>query len=113
MANLQQLTELEQAALAQFKKEAAKICGPAGWEIKIFGSRARQEGNEESDVDVLVVLKDYTENKKIKIWDAAYFIFADTDILISPLVLSHEQYERLKKRERLIAKDIEKEGFVL
>lgn len=111
MKNLTHLSPQEQKALLQFRGELQKICGPKGWELKIFGSRARQEGNEESDVDVLVVLSKYGESLKIKIWDAAYYIFSDTDILISPLVLSSEQYERLKKSERRIAIEIERDGI--
>lgn len=110
---LDQFTPQERKALLQFREEIQKICSSTKWELRIFGSRARMEGNEESDVDVLVVLSKYEEALKIKIWDAAYYIFADTDILISPLVLSGEQYERLKKRERRIANEIERDGIPL
>ena len=71
------------------------------------------EGNKESDIDILVLIEKEDERKKIKIWDAAYVIFSETDIMISPLVLSQTQYDRLKKGERLIAKNIEEEGFAL
>lgn len=107
------LTLQEQKALSQFKQEVTTICGPKGFEMRIFGSRARQEGDEESDLDILVLLSEYTEPKKVQIWDAAYKIFSETDILISPSVLSTQKFEGLKKRERLIAQDIEKEGILV
>lgn len=107
------LSPQEQKALLKFRGEVQKICGPQGWELKLFGSRARKEGDENSDIDILVLLEKYDEHQKIQIWDAAYFTFTETDIMISPLVLSFQKFEGLKKRERRIAKEIEKEGISL
>ena len=99
--------------MLQFKEALGKICGPTGWALYLFGSRARSEGDEDSDLDVLVLLDNYEEEKKKKIWDAAYQTFGSSDILISPMVLSRSYYEDLKRRERLIAMTIEKEGIAL
>jgi len=104
---------MEKTALSAFQKAVQEICKPEKPQLRVFGSRSRQSGNEDSDVDVLVLLASPDEKKKTQIWDAAYSVFSNTDILISPLVLTHAQYEQLKKRERLIAKNIEKEGFFL
>lgn len=103
----------EQEVLCRFREAVEKICGPEGWKLTLFGSRARSEGNEDSDLDVLVLLDDYEEEKKIRIWDAAYEVFGSSDILISPMVLSRAFYEDLKRRERLIAVTIEREGIAL
>ncbi|MBI4223564.1 MAG: nucleotidyltransferase domain-containing protein [Deltaproteobacteria bacterium] len=111
MVPTDRLTAQEQKALKQFKERVSRICGSKGWEMRIFGSRSRFEGNEESDLDILVLLEEYNETKKIKIWDAAYDIFAATDILLSPHVLSFDRFENLKQRERLIAKEIERDGI--
>lgn len=113
MKNVSILTGQEQKALSLFKKEVQKICGASGWEIKVFGSRARQEGSENSDVDVLILLSKPDQRKKIAIWDAAYHVFSKTDILVSAHVLSMEQFDQMKKRERLIAKNIERDGFAI
>lgn len=107
------LSPQEEKALRAFKEAVQKICTPEKWELKLFGSRARRSGDEDSDVDVLVLVEGEDNHQKVKIWDAAYFIFAETDIMISPLVLSFQQYENLKKRERLIAQDIERDGIRL
>lgn len=107
------LTKQEEMAIRRFKAEVERICGAGHCDIRLFGSRARQSGNEESDVDLLVLLDDYSEEKKVKIWDAAYSIFSETEILLSPMVLSKEFYENLKKRERLIAKEIESDGITI
>lgn len=81
--------------------------------IILFGSRARGEGHEESDVDVLVLFNEESYPLKIKIWDYAHKVFCETDIAISPLVLSLKQFEKLVAHERLIALTIQKEGIRL
>lgn len=81
--------------------------------IILFGSRARGEGDEESDIDILVLLNGENYPLKIKIWDYAHKIFCEMDIAISPLVLSLKQFEKLVAHERLIALTIQKEGVEL
>lgn len=113
MAPVPQLTPQEEVASRQFKDAVARICGPQGWEVRLFGSRARGEGDDESDLDLLVLLDVYDEQTKVKIWDAAEAIFSTTDILLSPQVLSRARFVDLKRRERLIAQEIERDGIVL
>ncbi len=81
--------------------------------VILFGSRARGEGHEDSDVDILVILKEESYSLKIKIWDCAHKVFNETDIMVSPLVLSLDQFEKLLTHERLIAVTIQKEGIKL
>lgn len=105
------LSTQEQIAVAQFQTAVNTLCGVAPCELRIFGSRARGEGSEDSDLDILVLLPNEDRQLKTKIWDAAYEVFTTTEVIVSPLVLSHQQYDRLKARERLIAQDIEREGI--
>lgn len=111
MSSLAHLSAQEQAAVRQFKAAVEEICGPANCALRCFGSRARHEGHEDSDVDILVLIPTEDLHKKTRIWDAAYAVFSETDVLLSPLVLSRHQYESLKARERLIAQDIERDGI--
>lgn len=106
-------TPQEHRAIASFRETVLKLCGPDRCSFRLFGSRARGEGDEESDIDVLVLLNPYDDKTKKEIWDAAYRIFSETEVLISPMVLSNELYDGMKKRERLIAMTIEKEGIPL
>lgn len=81
--------------------------------VILFGSRARGEGHEDSDVDILVILNEEDHSLKIKIWDYAYGVSNKTGIAVSPLVLSAEQFKKLLAHERLIALTIQKEGITL
>lgn len=107
------LSPQELLAVQRFREVVRAICGATGWEMRLFGSRARGEGNEDSDLDLLVLLDRYDEKVKIKIWDAADAVFSTTDILLSPQVLSRQRFDDLKRRERLIAQEIERDGIRL
>lgn len=107
------LTIREFQALSAFRSQLEQEIADVVHGMILFGSRARGEGNEDSDVDVLVLLNEEDHTTKIKIWDIAYRVFAETDILISPLVMSADQFETLLTHERLIAITIKKEGVEL
>jgi uncharacterized protein len=82
-------------------------------ELVLFGSRARGEGNEDSDVDVLVAIDDVTS---LEAQEIAYFcgdLMTEHDVLVSPFVLSTARLAELRRRERLIARDIDRDGVPL
>lgn len=107
------LTEQEKKALFKFKKQVLEALGDQILSFTLFGSRARGEGDEDSDVDVLVLLKERTASSRRQILDIASDLFLEYEIAISPLVMSLNQFENLKNRERLLAIDIEREGELL
>ncbi|PIU57880.1 MAG: hypothetical protein COS89_03305 [Deltaproteobacteria bacterium CG07_land_8_20_14_0_80_38_7] len=107
------LSSQENCALKVFQEMVKKEAQGKLLNLILFGSKARGESTEDSDVDVLVVISMVDEILKTKIWDIAYQIFKDTDIMISPLVLDDGQYQRLDSHERLIVKSIKKEGIPL
>lgn len=51
------LTKAEQQALARSKTALQSLLGDELLSLRLFGSRAREEGSEESDLDVLVVVQ--------------------------------------------------------
>lgn len=82
--------------------------------MKLFGSRARMEGSEMSDVDILVVI-DELESPKDKrvIFTIAAEVYGDDEVDISPLVVSPEEFDLMRRRERRLALDIIKEGIAI
>lgn len=107
------LTPLENEAVSRFVAAVRSKHGPNVVSTVLFGSRVKGEGNEESDIDILVLLKRCDLKIKDSIWDVANDIFLDKWINISPLVLTEDGFKRLLSLERLIAKDIDKDGIPL
>lgn len=107
------LTEMEQKALQQFLDRVRTSLGKMFIRSILFGSRARGEGHEESDLDVLVLVTSASLKTKHTVWDIATDLFLETDINISPLVLEEGQFQHLHDLERLIAEEITTQGISL
>lgn len=81
--------------------------------IVLFGSMARGDCSDESDIDVAIVIRALTRDLKHQILDRVAEIELKYLMPISAFVLSEDEFNRLKKRERRIALDIESEGIPL
>ena len=79
----------------------------------LYGSRARGDFSEDSDIDIAMVIKDLSPKKKHRILELVAEIEMQAAAAFSVLVLSEEAFERLNQRERRIARDILEEGVAL
>lgn len=83
--------------LNEFVKGVNQILGNRVKKIILYGSYARGDYNESSDIDIMI-LTDLTDNEIIKyrdkIWDYAYDIEFDNnfDIQLSPLVKNIDKF---------------------
>ncbi|MBI4366003.1 MAG: nucleotidyltransferase domain-containing protein [Deltaproteobacteria bacterium] len=105
------LTPQETAAVKAFQERVIQLFGKD--QIKqcvLFGSRARGEGNEVSDVDLLVLTTEAVVPQRGKIFEIAGDILVEYDIDVSPLVFSERQFQSLRQRERLLAEEIDRDG---
>jgi hypothetical protein len=107
------LTPAEQGALEGFVRDVRAAFGERLERLVLFGSRARGEGDEESDLDVLVLLRGATREDQLRIYDLAYDRYAEAGVDISPLVRTPEDFARLRAQERRIALEVEREGVPL
>lgn len=107
------LSPTEENILKEFKEKLYSRFGKRVMGIRLFGSRARGEGDEESDLDVLVLLKDLNRTEKSQILDWACDLWLEHGTILSPLVMDENHFKMLQERERLLAKEIETEGIAL
>ena len=82
-------------------------------EILIYGSYVRKEETDQSDVDIVAIVKGNRLDlqKKLKIvWDISADIGLENDVVVSPTVVPFDEFE--KYREILpYYMNIEKEGI--
>jgi uncharacterized protein len=79
----------------------------------LFGSYAKNQQNEWSDIDVLIIVKqlDNKIRKEISSLSSDYSI--NKDILISPILKDIDVWEKNKAHNTLFYKEIEKYGIEL
>lgn len=80
----------------RFSQELRRILGDNLSKVIVYGSYARGDYNDRSDVDVMVLVKVSDEEiRAIKndVYDAAFDIQLSTGIEISPIIKNEEQYE--------------------
>lgn len=107
------LTYKEKRALKELKKSLNGFLDKRLVRFLLYGSRARGDYDSRSDIDVAIIVRGLTGGLKNRILDMVAEIELKYLIPISTIVLSEEEFERLKKLERRIALDIEKEGIPL
>lgn len=63
--------------------------------IILFGSVARGDDTEESDIDILIISNEWEQIDSL-ITDEVFKVVLDTEELISPYVLSEKQFNETK-----------------
>lgn len=107
------LSASEAAAVREFIARAREVLGADLRSARLFGSRARGEGHEHSDLDIALLVSPEGQARRYVIYDLAFDIGLAHGVQLAPLVLEEGRFQELKDRERLIAHDIEREGIPL
>lgn len=80
------LSPLEIEVLGAFRASMRGRFGGRLAALTLFGSRARGEGHAESDLDVLVLLRDLVPAERRAILDIAYDLELDKHLVLAPIV---------------------------
>jgi predicted nucleotidyltransferase len=82
-------------------------------EVRVFGSCARNEATENSDIDIFIETETLTRTAKEKIREIAWQVGLDKTVVISPLIFSKEEVERSPLRASPIVLNILHEGITV
>lgn len=82
-------------------------------QVVLFGSVARGKYEEESDIDILVVLKNGSRKVRDEISMASFDLILKNDVILSPLVMDKKTYEWHKKYRDPLYNSIERDGIDL
>ncbi|HOL55320.1 MAG TPA: nucleotidyltransferase domain-containing protein [bacterium] len=80
-------------------------------DFRVFGSRARGEGDEYSDMDIFLEVEALNEGLKERILDIIWEVSFETCIVISPLIFTKEEIENSPLKVSPLVKNIMEEGI--
>src|SRR4051794_17770773 len=79
-------------------------------EVALFGSYARGEAHEDSDVDVLVVIDALEPAEIATVSDVATVIALESGVRLAPLAVSSARRRELSAAKRGLGAEIERDG---
>ena len=95
------------------KSRLQEIAGDRLVKVVIYGSRARGDYDDASDTDIAVIVRELSWDLKNQMLERIADIEFEHIRSLSTLIISEEDFNLLKKRERRITLDIEREGIPL
>ena len=102
-------------SINEFVTEANKMFGNRIKKIILYGSYARGDYEDSSDIDIMI-LTDMTDEEiteySEKLWDFAYDIELENDVLLSPTIKNIDKFNYWLKALPFYM-NVEREGVVL
>lgn len=80
-------------------------------DMRVFGSRARGDVDEYSDMDAFIEVETVNKELEDRIYDIAWEVGLEYSVFISPLVFSRYEIEESPLRASPIVRNIEAEGL--
>lgn len=105
------LSPTERAAIDAFVTEARRRLGRELFEVRLFGSRARGEGDEDSDIDLALIVSHEGAGLRGGLLDLAFDLGLQYPVRLAPFVVERSRLELLRQRERRLALDIDREAI--
>lgn len=103
----------ERLVLREFAAWLRQRFGARLVELRLFGSRARGEGDEDSDLDVLAVVDGLTTAERQEVFDRIGDALTEHDVLLGGMTISAAHWQDMHARELRIVDEIDRDGVAL
>ena len=107
------LTEKEKEGLERFKGALQSLLGDNLLSLRLFGSRARGEETDESDLDVLIIVKEKDRALCRRIVEESLEVDLACDMNLAPTILTAEEYRQNQEYGTPFYRNVEREGVPL
>ena len=95
--NLTYLSKRDRAAIVNLVEDLNKHFGEEFVQIKLFGSKIRGEETPESDIDVLIIVREETWELKHALLKRGARLSMENDVLFNLHIIGLERWEWMKK----------------
>ncbi len=108
MSRRNSLTWNEKKAIADLKAQLMNMVGV--FDVKLFGSKARGDATEDSDVDIMIETAEVTPEAQSQIFDLVFRINLKNDTFISVVTFDRTELRDGPMSESPLYKKIQQEG---
>lgn len=81
--------------------------------VVLFGSKARGDGDDESDLDLLVLVDIESNEFRSKLWEIASDISLDYNLVLSPRVIGQTRWDEMRRMRFPLFRAIMEDGIAL
>lgn len=111
--SLDVLSPNEKKAVELYLRKVKEELGDKLRQTILFGSKARQDGDADSDIDILIVVDEVNWPLRNAISDIGSRISLEHDILIGPFVIAQDRWEMMKRERFSLYENVARDGIPL
>jgi predicted nucleotidyltransferase len=105
---LPHLTPKDRIAVAEYIEHIRARFPDRILAVVLFGSKARGDADDESDIDLLVLVDTEDDEFRSELWHIASDISLEYNVVVSPCVFGQEQWDETRRIRMPLYREIEK-----
>ncbi len=103
------LTRLDKRWIDQYRRELTEKFPGMVEQMLIYGSKARGEAGPDSDLDVLLIVRDEAGKRKRGMREIGYLLAAEGDVVPSIMAYTVGEWQRLKTSRSRFREAVERD----